>query len=502
MYPERNRSRPRLEPLEARHCPSCLVYQDGPTLYVIGDDGANTVALAEDHVRRDVLQVTCDGRTLEFTGVRRVVANAGEGNDFLSVFLGGPDTAPGILQADLGGGDDTFTATFNPTESVTPLPPGISAPGDPTRSVRWDVSGGPGDDWLDAVIGNPDETTEPLPLNADVAVNFDAGLGGDAVGIIIICMPLAGSLKLNVATGDGEDTASVMLAESEIRGSVQMSVNTGGEDDAVGIVLADSQLLGPVDLRVDTRGGNDLAAVAVQGGVIGGALSLRMDSGLGDDVESVMIQDEEDAPSSFLGPVDVAMTTGPGNDRASVMVQDPESFPSPLGVPSGIRLSLDTGIGDDIASILLQDSEDFPNPLSVDIATGGGNDAVLIVATNPSNGKFDVTTGGGNDTVLARIGFNPQPDPPGSPFRVSLLVDAGADDDDVDVMIGLGGVPGIGLDARVLGREGDDQLGLQIFGQSNPNEVHALVDGGAGFDKVLITHGVLVRNCEEVDVVG
>lgn len=501
MYPERNyRYRPRLEALEARHCPSCLVYQDGATLYVVGDGDANVIALAEDDRAPDVVHATCDGRTLDFAGVRKVVANTGEGDDFLSVLLGGPDTVPPNLQVDLGGGNDSFTATFKPTESVSPAPPGISVRGIPTW--KCDVSGGPGDDSLAALIGNPDETPEPHLINANAALNFDGGLGGDAVGIIIICMPLAGSLKLDVATGDGEDSTSLLVMESEVRGSLSASVNTGGEDDAVGIVVADSQLLGPVDLRVATRGGNDVAAVAVQGGVIGGPLTLNLDTGLGDDFASVMFQDEEDTPSPFLGPVDVDVSTGAGNDRASVMVQDVENSPTPFGVPSGIRLSLDTGLGDDIASVLIQDSEDFPNPLSVDVSTGGGNDALLLVATNPSNGKFDVTTGGGNDTVLARIGFNPQPDPPGSPLNVSVLIDAGADDDDVDLMIDLGGVPGIGLQARVLGREGDDHLELEVSGIGNPNDVHALVDGGSGFDQACVTRGVLVRNCEEVEIMG
>jgi hypothetical protein len=515
MYPERRyRSRPRLQALEARHCPSCLVYQDGATLYVVGDGDANVITLAEDHRAPDVVHVTCDGRTMDFAGVRKVVASTGEGDDFLSVLLGGPDTVPPDLRADLGGGNDTFTATFNPTESVIPAPPGISVPGIPTW--KCDVTAGPGDDSLAALIGNPDETPEPHLINANATLNFDAGAGGDTVGIIIICMPLAGSLKIDVATGDGEDSTALMLAESEIRGSVSASINTGGEDDAVGIVVADSQLLGPVDLRVFTRGGNDVAAVAVQGGVIRGPLSLSLDTGLGDDLASVMIQDEENSPAPFVGSVDVAVNTGAGNDRASIMFQDEEDFPSRL--VESIRLSLDTGLGDDIASVLIQDSEDFPNPLSVDVATGGGDDMALIFATNPSNGSFDVKTGGGNDTVLARIGFNPQPDPPGSPLNLSLLIDAGADDDDVDVMIDLGGVPGIGsqaqergglvgvpgigLQARVLGREGDDHLELEVFGVGNPNDVHALVDGGPGFDQACVTRGVLVRNCEDVEVMG
>lgn len=498
MYPERRyRYRPRMEALEGRNCPSCLIYQDPDTIYIIGDGAADNVTLAQEAGRHDVIRVTCDGRTLEFTGIRNIVASTGEGDDRLSVFLGGSDTMPVNLDVNLGGGDDTFTATFNPTESVTPSPPGISVPGIPTWS--WDVSGGPGDDALDAFIGDPNETPEPHLLNANVAVNFDAGLGGDTVGIIIICMPLAGSLDLNVATGGGDDSTAIMLAESEIRGPVQMSVNTGGENDAVGLVLADSMLLGPVDLRVATRGGDDVAALAIQGGQFGGPLALDLDTGLGDDLASVLVEDPDYVPSPLRGSVDVAVDTGPGNDLARLGFHEVDTPARRVG---SIRLSLDTGIGDDIAAVAIQDSEDFPNPLTVEVSTGGGNDAALIFATNPSNSRFEVSTGGGNDSVLARVGFNPQPDPPGSPLHMSFVVDAGADNDDVDVQIGLGGVPGIGVDARVLGREGDDQLGLQISGIGSRNDVHALVDGGAGFDKVLITHGVLVRNCEEIEVIG
>jgi hypothetical protein len=498
MYPERNsRYRPRLEALEARHCPSCLVYQDGETLYVAGDDGANNVSLVHEGLRRDVVQVTCDGRTLEFTGVRGVVAGLGEGNDFLSVLLGGPDTVPVSVSVDLGGGDDGFTATFKPTKSRTPLPPGTAVPGIPTWSC--DVSGGPGDDWLDASVIDPNQTPEPHLINANLMFNFDGGTGADAVGIIVVDGKIAGSLDLNVTTGGGEDGTAIMLADSEVHGPVQMSVNTGGEDDLVGVLLADSLLLGPVDLRVALRGGDDVAALAIEGVQIGGALALGLDTGLGDDVVSVLVTESEEFPSQFLGPVDVAVNTGPGNDLARLGFHEVET---PARRVESIHLSVDTGIGDDIASVMIQDSEDFPNPLIVDVSTGGGNDAAMIVATNPSNSSFHVSTGGGNDSVLARVGFNPQPDPPGSPLHLSLVIDAGADDDDVDVTIDLGGIRGIGLDARVLGREGDDRLALQVSGIGDPNEVQALVDGGAGFDKVLITRGVLVRHGEEVEVVG
>src|SRR5262249_7172550 len=158
--------------------------------------------------------------------------------------------------------------TYNPTESVSPSPPGIFVPGIPTW--KCDVNGGPGDDSLDATVGNPNETPEPHLINLNAALNFDGGLGGDTVGIIIICMPGAGSLELDVATGAGDAITSLLLMESEVRGSMVASVNTGAEDDSVGIVVADSKLLGPVDLRVATRGGNDVAAVAVEGGVIRG----------------------------------------------------------------------------------------------------------------------------------------------------------------------------------------------------------------------------------------
>src|SRR5262245_51401670 len=55
-----------VEPLEGRLCPSCLVFQRGDTLFVRGDDLDNTIALAND---RDTIQVTCDGRAAEFSGV-------------------------------------------------------------------------------------------------------------------------------------------------------------------------------------------------------------------------------------------------------------------------------------------------------------------------------------------------------------------------------------------------------------------------------------------------
>src|SRR5437763_3388093 len=99
---------PRLEVLEGRDCPSCAIEFREGLLSVVGDRGANDVAVVNTWAGT---QVTCDGGgTSTFAGVRAVSIRAMEGDDHVTfVSRSGELPAPvPALSVDLGSGDGAF----------------------------------------------------------------------------------------------------------------------------------------------------------------------------------------------------------------------------------------------------------------------------------------------------------------------------------------------------------------------------------------------------------
>ena len=154
---------PRVEVLEGRDCPSCTVEFREGMLSILGDRGANDVAVVNSWAGT---QVTCDGgETMTFTGVRAVGIRTMEGDDhvtFVSVSGERPVPVP-TLAVDLGSGDDTFAAVAD----VAPGPCAVA------------VSGGAGRDKLvpEGVEGRVPYKGPLAPFVYQLVGGLRAGMG-------------------------------------------------------------------------------------------------------------------------------------------------------------------------------------------------------------------------------------------------------------------------------------------------------------------------------------
>src|SRR5262245_31825042 len=111
-----------LQAFEPRDCPACTVAQAGTTLYVLGDNTANTVVISDSGPARGPngstpaeLTVTADGQITDIpnSNITRVVVQTLGGDDSVTYqpgALGGTQAVQSLV-LDLGGGNDTALLT-------------------------------------------------------------------------------------------------------------------------------------------------------------------------------------------------------------------------------------------------------------------------------------------------------------------------------------------------------------------------------------------------------
>jgi hypothetical protein len=241
--------------------------------------------------------------------------------------------------------------------------------------------------------------------------------------------------------------------------------------------------------------------------------SFEVVGGSGSDAFNIFVGNP-DENAAITGDLDLNLSTGGGDDSASVMVQNSE-------IAGSLDIAVDTGAGNDVATVGF-DEVDIPGSLHVAVNTGAGNDLAALgfheVDEMPAPDRgfssvlIEIQGGGGHDNILAWVGFNPQPDPPGSPRLVDfvLRIDGGEGNDLVAALVdltNLGEAARIQATIEIFGSLGNDLLALGIIDPNSiidpdqigdPNLIDALVDGGLGFDLALVMRGVRVRNCEGV----
>jgi hypothetical protein len=254
-----------------------------------------------------------------------------------------------------------------------------------------------------------------------------------------------------------------------------------------------------------------------------------------------------------LGSLSLTLLGGAGDD--SLAISDEEGFGGP-----DTRILMDGGDGHDnlLARLGFNPQPDPPGSLNLTMLGGAGNDS-LAVSDEEYLGGPDTTIlmdgGAGHDNLLARLGFNPQPDPPG---RIMFTALGGAGNDHIDI-VGFNPQPdppgaqylvdvqgGLGNDVitfafsgllngafqvNLNGNEGDDHIVADVsVDPSNPNSqgtieiallgdrgndvlslvagelrgvsLRGLVDGGAGFDTAFVparlSGFITLRNCERI----
>jgi hypothetical protein len=368
-------------------------------------------------------------------------------------------------------------------------------------------------------------------ITGGLAATMNTGDGDDAGSVSIDGGEFVGPVSLAMDTGDGDDSGGVLVANLEqFGGELRARILTGRGHDDASMTLRDSHdFSATLDVLVDTADGDDRASLLIERFFrFGRLLNFTLDTGAGNDSGNVMISDS-DGPSE--GVLNVNVATGSGIDHVATSI----AFTPHPEAPSQsleIGLMIDAGSEADIVRAALDLAGNRYRALRVGIVGGHGGDDIglelggignvdVVDVRMDSGGGDDrvrasvagagglgdslgveILTGNGVDDVFAAVAFNPQPDPPGEPFSVLVRIDAGADDDMVRAAFDLAGRRCVTLRAELLGGKGHDDLGLLLAGIGNPNEFTALIDGGAGHDRAVLTRNILaralIRNVEEL----
>jgi hypothetical protein len=252
--PGRRRScRPGVEALEDREVPACTVTvaPDAPgvpgvpvVLTVTGDDGDNSVLITLER-STGILSVVCDGAVTPVPlELRQVVVRTLGGNDRVAFQN---TTAFGGIEADLGGGDDSFSFQLSDDH----LPPSL------------EVSGGDGKDQMNVSL---DGVGPQFTLGS--RVTLDGGAGNDTLRVRARNLSVspadfhAGSLTVAVNGQEGADRLSAEVVSSNPFASKRIAVFTlsgGGGPDRVSAAT-----LGALTVRVRGEGGNDRLALTAR----------------------------------------------------------------------------------------------------------------------------------------------------------------------------------------------------------------------------------------------
>src|SRR5262249_39682607 len=155
------KSRPGLEALETRDCPTIHLGVVGNALFVLGDAADNKVAITDDG--KGAVTATIDGRSISGTAIRPILVDTQRGNDTFSYTLTGPLAGKRTLAVELGAGNDT--GTLDASKGIT------------SGALRAELEGGDGLDTLSATIGS-------IAAGARAAVEVEGGKGNDTINTI------------------------------------------------------------------------------------------------------------------------------------------------------------------------------------------------------------------------------------------------------------------------------------------------------------------------------
>lgn len=343
---------------------------------------------------------------------------------------------------------------------------------------------------VDTGAGN-DELTAFLPFVEQLTA-FRALLGaGDDRAIIAIRNPESGltpqATSLEILGERGNDNLSVTVGDQaapqrdRFGGDLAIRLNgAAGSDNAI-IVNFRLAETGTLREAIDL-GDNDDSGIIINFDVAApGSVQSSITGGAGSDS---MIQDVNDCSGDWA----LSSNGGAGSDS---MIQDANECTGDWA------LSMEGGAGSDS---MVQDANECSGDWALSSNGGAGSD-FMVQDANDFTGDWVASISGqdGNDTIAAQVGFNPQPDPPGTPLsrELHLSVDGGADNDVIHATVDFGGQPFARSEIQILGRSGNDLIDLSIVVDS-PDLLTAIVDGGAGFDIATVSSFVRPLNCEIV----
>ncbi len=356
-----------VETLEDRCVPACDVFVRDGTLFVLGDETDNVIAVQADNRG---LHVTCDGMFAgTFTGIQALFVDAREGGDLF------------ILEEALGAGAIGDTDGEGVPEIIDYFAEAVFfnfGAGD----QRFDVAPGADAGAIQMDVANAQTGKRVRFRGFDVEMaRIEAGAGADHVRVDNTTGRLSG-IHWDISTEAGDDHIDV---RSAVTGGTQLwRIDAGSGANATRIIFGDGTggKTPPQGTRIDadyrSGNGNDRLAVC------------------------------------FAGPLEVEFnllaTTSGGNDAVDVKIQPvapqgqlPTPNPNPNQPPDGIyRVVASTSAGADIVSL---DVAFGPAPRSIaatiDIDTGAGDDlfdSLFVSRVQVLDVSTVTSLGAGNDT--------------------------------------------------------------------------------------------------------
>jgi hypothetical protein len=512
----------RLERLERRDCPSCTVFQKEETLVILGDEGANQIAIAD--TREGDIVVTCDvGDPHRFTGVNRIDLRTLGGDDEINATFSNPPDPVFEFRAELGTGNDRLTISGFDPQPDPPLRRSSSfdiqtgagddeilatfaCPADPNFHFRANL--GAGDDRLNINWQNPPdpvrlgESNPPEPVRT---VDFDihAGAGDDAIAARFACPSDHYHFRADLGAGDDRLSISGFDPQPDPPlASAEFDIRAGAGDDEIVFDLGGAEINGRFLVSAHGGAGNDrLAFGAIEPCYLPGSeTQFALLGGAGDDLIEMSLTGLENEGGRFV----LEAAGGIGNDHLVLGAIDPCYLPE-----SETRIALSGDADDDLIEISMRGLES-EGRFVLEAAGGGGNDH-LIVGVDPcflpeSETRIGLFGNDGDDLIeMSLTGLENEGrllleaagglgndhlvlgavDPcwlPESETRIALLGNAG--DDLIEVSMSELEIEG-GFDLSILGGVGNDILESFIQPCILPaGRASFLFDGDAGADRI------------------
>jgi hypothetical protein len=341
--------RPRLQALEDRRCPSCVVRQDGDTLTITGDRNDNSIIV--NYFGDGGTSAQCDGGSPQsFRGVRHIVLSAGAGRDSVRFAgqLGGPDTMPDLF-ADLGGDDDSIIIhIFGPP--VTGQPGAGNPPDNDRPPIVFDVSGGGGSDSM--VMNATGD------LCAAMNVTFHGNDGNDFLALNVVDAAATNRIAFNLFGDGGNDTHRTSVQGTQVIHAMHI-VHFGGD-------------------------GSDSSFILLKKVAALGLFTTESRGGPGDDV---MVGDANE----LAGTLALTMTGDGGNDTIFARVGF-NSQPDPPGFPVFREVTVVGGADNDVIAMNIDLGG---QSVRARVLGSDGNDVLSLSLTGVGDPGIDVVVDGG-----------------------------------------------------------------------------------------------------------
>jgi hypothetical protein len=280
---------PRLEPLEDRCLPSCVLQQSGGTLFILPARGhRDRIQIVDDGIGNVTIQ--CDGTgTMQLNHIDTIVARAPHRNASLTYLLVGPLSGTRTLDIALASGGNRFDAV-------------VGAPLNRGAQLQITMEGGQGADQVSL-----NEQGNLLP-GSSLLFAYHGKSGGNMVSASLSGNVERGAMEnIDLRGGNGDDQLHVAAAGSIALGAQLNIALAGGAGGDTETVVYHRRVSGTLMIQELGGPGNDVQVASVKGSSgSSGTVVADLFGGGGDDSQGLGLKASPQAGSAptFSGLVD------------------------------------------------------------------------------------------------------------------------------------------------------------------------------------------------------